>query len=90
MLWGGRLDIENDCTLRLFIDPLDFSWPQATKLAGSRYPVAFPNIIAYRGVKSSDVKNHAKPSQKSILIRFSLKMTKNDLEPLFRPKYAVS
>ena len=45
-LTGVSLDIENYCTLRLFFNLLDFGWSQATKLTGSRYPVAFPDIIA--------------------------------------------
>ena len=42
---GVSLDIENYCTLRLFFDPFNFGWSQPTKLTGSRYPVAFPDII---------------------------------------------
>ena len=42
---GVSLDIENYCTLSLFFDLLDFGWSQPTKLTGSRYPVAFLDII---------------------------------------------
>lgn len=30
----------------LFFELLDYGWSQSTKLTGSRYPVAFPDIIA--------------------------------------------
>ena len=42
------------------------------------------------GLKSSDVKNHAKQYQESILIRSSLRITKTRyLEPIFWPIYTV-